>query len=420
MRYGLYNAAWALAAPAGALWLRTHARHRELSDRFHPPAPVLDAPVWVHACSVGEVTTAKPILAALRRRFPEIPLLLTTSTVAGRALAREACAEYPLTWCPFDAPGSVRRFLDHVRPRALVLIETELWPNLLRECSRRGTPAILVNGRVSDKHYPRYLRFRGLFREALRHLTLAGVQTPLYAERLRALGADPAIVRVTGNTKFDAVATVVDARTRARLRLENGFPPECPVLVFGSTRPGDESLAAACWRTLRGQAGLRLVVAPRHLERLDEALAPFAGEAILWRSAVKAGRAPAGERVFFLDTVGELAAFYSMASIAVVGGSWYPGVNGHNPLEPAALGVATVFGPYMSNFPEPAKALVQARGAIQVQRPEDLEPTLKRLLADTTEQHCYGTRARKAVLDNRGAVERNVDLIQEALRMKAS
>lgn len=414
--YGAYNVLWAIASPAGKLWLRHHAEHRALLARFRPPEISIDAPLWVHACSVGEVNTAKAILAALRARFPGQPILLTTATVSGYAQAQKVCGDFPVAWCPFDAARPVRRFLDRLRPRLLALIETELWPNMLRECHRRNIPVVLLNGRISEKHFSRYQRFHAFFEKALGHLSLAGMQNESYAQRLVSLGADPAVVRVVGNTKFDAVATEMDARGRARLRAENGFSPDQPVLIFGSTRPGDEAIAARCWQVLREEyPALRLIVAPRHLDRLAEAMAPFEEESLIRRSEIRAGRLPAGERILVLDTMGELTAFYAIASVAVVGGSFSATVNGHNPLEPAALGVPAVFGPFMGNFPDPAKILLQARGAIQVENPEELPGVLRRLLADATERHCYGTRARKAVLDNRGATERCVDLVQELL-----
>ena len=417
MTHFLYNTVLAVASPFIALWLRGHPRYRDLNARFDPPVPRLDArPLWVQACSVGEVNTARPIVAALQERFPGVPVLLTSSTLTGRDLARQACPHLPTTWFPFDTRGAVRRFLDKAHPRALVLVETELWPNVLYESRRRGIPVVLVNGRLSDKHYPRYRQFRLFFGPVFQQLSAVGAQNAAYQQRFISLGVDPRAIRATGNTKFDGVATAVDVRTRTRLKVENGFPADHPILLFGSTRPGDEALAAACWGALRAEMpNLHLVVAPRHLERLDEAIASF-DEPVIRRSQIRAGRKPAGERIFVLDTLGELVSFYSIATVAVVGGSFYPGVNGHNPLEPAALGVPTVFGPYMSNFMDPARVLLAAKGAIQVSGPEDLCAALDRLLADPAEQRRLGTRARRAVLAHRGAIARNVDLIEAVLK----
>ena len=412
MVYAAYNSLLRLAAPLGALWLRRSPKHRLLLARFRPPVPAMDGPaLWVHACSVGEVNTARPILEALRKRFPGLPLLLTVSTASGYDLAHKTITGAHVTWLPFDTRPALRNFLREAKPRALALIETELWPNTLRECRRHGVPAIVINGRLSDKHYTRYRRHRWFFRPVFRQLAAAGVQNEEYAQRFTSLGLPAQRVTVTGNTKFDGVTTAVSPKIRSRLRAENGFHPGHPLLLFGSTRPGDEALAAEIWAQLRDAfPELRIAVAPRHLDRIGEAIAPF-HESILRRSQVKAGQRPGEERVFFLDTVGELVHFYAIASIAVVGGSFHPGVNGHNPLEPAALGIPTVFGPFMSNFPDPARVLVEARGAIQLCSPGELLPALRELLFAPEEGRQLGTRGRKAVLDNQGAIQRNVDLI---------
>ena len=337
MTYLLYDIVTSLALPFGAAWLGLARRHRPLLRRFAPVVPSFSRrPIWVHACSVGEVGAARPILAAMRGRWPDVPILLTTATVTGNALAESACADVARTWFPFDHRVVVSRFVGRLRPRALVLIETEVWPNVLREASKRGIPSVVVNGRLSDKHFARYLRHASLFRTVFGQISAAGMQNAEYAGRIVALGMGAEAVRVTGNTKFDGVRTEVASATLALIRESNGFGPDQPLLLFGSTRPGDEVLAAACWRTLRDEfPSLGLVVAPRHLDRLGEALAPF-DEPVIRRSEIRDGRAPAGERVLFLDTMGELADFYAAATVAVIGGSFYSGVDGHNPLESAA------------------------------------------------------------------------------------
>jgi len=335
-------------------------------------------------------------------------------------LAQATCSGFPITWFPFDHPAAVRRFFDAVRPSALVLIETELWPNVVREAGIRKVPVIIVNGRISDKHFPRYQRFHFFFKKVFQGITAAGVQSRRYAERLAILGVDPSRITITGNTKFDAVTAVVDSEKQNQIRAECGFAADAPVLLFGSTRPGDEALAAECWKSLREKfPTLRLVVAPRHLDRIEEALAPFA-EPVRRRSEILAGRIPAGERVFFLDTLGELNSFYALATVAVVGGSFYPGVNGHNPLEPAALGVPAVFGPYMSNFAEPSQVLLDAHGAVQVAAPEDLLAVLQDLLDDSQKRSVIGENGRAAVVENQGAIVRTVELIASLLNKAQS
>jgi 3-deoxy-D-manno-octulosonic-acid transferase len=415
--YLLYDIATSLAAPVGATYLYFSTKHRPLLARFAPSADAAGAaPVWIQACSVGEVAVAKPIITALAARRPDLPILLTASTSTGHAQAEAlAGGQVQAAWFPFDHRVCVNRFVKRVAPRALVLLETELWPNALRIAARAGVPTVILNGRVSDKHYPRYLRHRRFFASVIRHVTAAGMQNGEYAERLASLGLEPARLHVTGCTKFDGVATSIDAQASRALRDENGLGTTGPVVLFGSTRSGDEALAADCWRVLREAfPESRLVVAPRHLERVEEAVAAF-DEPVLRRSEVKAGRKPQGERVLVVDTMGELVSFYGCATLVVIGGSFFPGVNGHNPLESAALGVPTVFGPYMRNFSDPARVLVDGDGARQVARAEDLSGVLRGLLSESDERQRMGRLGREAVLANQGAISRSLDLLDAVL-----
>ena len=414
MSYFLYNLALAAAEPAARLWLARHPEHAALRGRFAPEVPPLpERPVWVHACSVGEINTARPLIRALRGRYPGAPVLLTTSTAAGRALADKGVEDAAAAWLPFDRAPAVRRFIAEARPLALVILETELWPNLLREARRAGVPVVIANGRISPKRLPRYRRWRRVLAPVFRQVSAVGAQNAAYADLFTELGVAPEAVQVTGNLKFDAVRTEVDPRTLLELRLACGFGPETPILLFGSTRPGDEGLAADCWRTLSPEfPQWRLVVAPRHLQRVDEAVRALGREDCTLRTeTLKPGRR-AETRVLVLDTLGELGAFYGLAEVAVIGGSFFPGVDGHNPLEPAALGVATVYGPHMRNFPEASEALLEHAGAVQVSGPGALEGALRRLLADAHERRALGTRGRRAVLGRQGASEATAALVR--------
>lgn len=412
-----YNALWAVARPLGSVYLANSAKNAALRPRLAPEVPPSSQPpIWIHACSVGETGVARTLAAALKRELAGQPLLFTVSTPTGMEQAQRQLAPLGgLTWCPFDAPGIVRRFLKAARPRMLVLIETEIWPNLQREAERAGIPVVLVNGRLSEKHFHRYQRAARLFAPAFARLTVAAMQDETTRDRILALGAHPDHVCITGNMKYDAVTTTVDAAVRTRIRAHHGIPGDAPILLFGSTRPGDEALAATCWDTLKDEIpALHLVVAPRHLDRIDEALAPFK-EPVLRRSTLAKGTLPAGQRIHCVDTHGELTNFYAAASVAVIGGSFSEEVQGHNPLEPAALGIPTLFGPHMGNFAEPAAALCDAQGAISVHGPGDLLPQLNRLLQNAAERRHIGTRARKAVLDRQGATQRNLRIIRELL-----
>ncbi len=410
-----YNTVLTLAAPIAAAGLVFSRRHAPLLGRFRPKAgPFPARPLWVHACSVGEVNAARPLLKAAAERWPTIPILLTVSTVTGREQAENVPGATQTAWFPWDLPWSVRGFLRRVQPRALVLLETELWPNVLRETARAGVPVMLASGRLSDKHYASYQRWGGVLRPLLPSLC-AGMQNPAYAERLIALGAAADNVRVTGNIKFDLELAPMTEDERQALRQAHGFGVDDLILLFGSTRPGDEALAAHCFSVLKpSYPNLALVVAPRHVQRAEEVLRILEGP-VLRRSAVKGGQSPCGERILLVDTLGELSRFYGIADIAVIGGSFYPGVEGHNPLESAAQGVPTVFGSYMRNVADLAQALTAVQGACAVSGPDALPGVLKELLANPAQRAAMADRGRAAIETGRGAIRRTLDLIEPLL-----
>lgn len=416
--YTLYRCITTVLTPVAHAWLRVHPRHKALADRLAPTLPHFDTPpVILHACSVGEYNTAMPILKALQEKLGEVPVLLTLSTPTAFALAQEKTPDIPMAYFPLDLPGSVRYFLDMLMPRAMVQVETEIWPNIFVEAGRRNIPIVIVNGRISDKHFPRYMRYKKALQPVLQAVTSVGVQNQRYAERFTALGCLPDRVHITGNTKFDAVTTTVPDEQLSAFRVSCGITKESsPIIVFGSTRPGDEALAAACWKKVIAQyPNAYMIVAPRHPDRADEIADCFMDVPLLRRSQLKAGGMPNGEKVLLLDTFGELQLAYACADIAVVGGSFYPGVNGHNPLEPAGLGIPTVFGPYMSNFEEAAQVLLEAQAAIQVDAPESLASCMLDLLKDKTRQDTLCKNAQEVIISNQGATQRNVELVLEVL-----
>ncbi|MCC6487622.1 MAG: 3-deoxy-D-manno-octulosonic acid transferase [Candidatus Hydrogenedentes bacterium] len=412
----LYDIATTAAAPLAAGYLLLSSKYRPLLGRFRPPFPRPAAPpLWLQACSVGEAAVAATLLRSLRARWTDLPLHLTVSTVAGRTRAEELAPGTPISWFPVDQRLVVRDFLARMNPRMLVLVETEIWPNTIRLARQQGIPVVLVNARISDKHYPRYLRWRRLFEPAFARVTAAGAQSDVHAERLVSLGVPSAAVTVTGNTKFDGVTTQVDPALQVSLKRECGLLQRSPIVVFGCTRPGDEQLAAAVWESLkRAWPDAGLVVAPRHIERTPE-IARYFNEPVLLRSRCKNAPPSGDARILILDTLGELISFYSLADVAVVGGSFYPGVNGHNPLEPAALGVATVFGPFMSNFADPARVLIGCDGAAQVSDADALQRSLLALLADAGWRARLAHNAREAIAQNHGATDRTLDLIGDIM-----
>ena len=418
----VYDMATTAAVPPGALWLLCSSRHRRLLGRFAPvPPPFEGRPIVLQACSVGEVTAAVPIVAAMGKRWPELPVLLTVSTVAGRMLAQDLGFSSHLSWFPFDHRWSVSLFLRRLNPCLIALLETELWPNLLLAARRRDIPIALLNGRLSDKHFDTYHRFASAIRPVLAGLRLAAMQNEEYAERIATLGVPEEVIHISGPTKLDGTRTSVPQDLCDRTRAEIGLPKEAPVLLFGSTRSGDEQLVARCWVCLRQEfPDLRLIVAPRHKDRIPDMRGVFKEEVLLRSDEPGAKGGLREARVLLLDTFGELPTFYAIATVAVIGGSFFPGVNGHNPLESAALGIPTLFGPFMRNFIDAATLLTGVGGACQVSNPDQLLGELRRLLRGGPAVEAMAERGRRAVLDNQGAVEKTLDLLAPLLRQEPS
>ncbi|QJA06631.1 3-deoxy-D-manno-octulosonic acid transferase [Thermosulfurimonas marina] len=319
--------------------------------RFRPPeAGPVD--LWMHAASVGELRVAEALLAALASRGASPRVALTLQTESARRLAQRRNLPAQVFSAPWDGPRTVVRTLEILRPRVLVLLETELWPNLLAEALRREIPVCVVNGRLSDRSFPRYLALRRLFRPLLERLTFVGAISPLDRERFLALGAPPERVEVVGNAKYDLLVAEkerVDLEgLSARLRLREGEK----VVVFGSMRGGEESLVREVVRQLAAREEVRFVVAPRHLERVSsfkKALEDL-GLSLEFFSRHR----PA--RIVLVDEIGPLFGLYGLATAAVVGGSFVP-KGGQNPVEPAVWGVPTLFGPHMENFREEVRRL---------------------------------------------------------------
>jgi 3-deoxy-D-manno-octulosonic-acid transferase len=374
-----------------------------------------DRSVWIHAVSVGEVLAARPLLPALRERFPGHRLFLSTTTMTGNAVAKRSILGVDgLLYVPFDFPHPVRQALEVLNPSLLVLMETELWPNLVHEARRRGTRIALVNGRISPRSFPRYERVRRFLSPVLSEIDLFLMQGEAHAERIRALGAPADRVQVTGNLKFDAVEPGRVPERLARL-LQGGASPR-PLWVAGSTVGGEEELVLSAFHRVRERVPqARLLVAPRHPERfaLVPPLVEAAGFRCLRRSALDPAAWRDGE-VLLLDTLGELAQVYALASVVFVGGSLVPS-GGHNILEPAVAGKAVVVGPHMENFQEIADQFRSESAMVQVASPDELAREVSALLLDEGRRRGLGERARELVGRNRGAVRRTTDALSSLL-----
>jgi len=371
-----------------------------------------DESIWVHAVSVGEVLTARPLITDLRRYYPHLKILLSTTTLTGQQLARRDVRDVDgVFYFPFDWAFAVRRTLDVVRPKLFLMVETEIWPNLLRECRRRGVKTVLVNGRVSFRSYPRYRLVRSLFKHVLKDIDLFCVQDDEAAQRLLALGASPDHLQLTGSLKFDALDASL---TKGRGRVLRFFRMSSnrQVIIAGSTLKGEEKAVVRAFNRIRsGGSSALLVLAPRHPERFDhvERLCRHEGLAVVRRSNLPIDSEPRADAVV-LDTVGELAELYQIATVVFVGGSlssW----GGHNILEPAVFGRPIIFGPFMQNFSEIAETFLRNEAAVQVQNEHEFTEAVVNLMADPVYRARLGAGARALVEANRGAKDKTIEAI---------
>jgi 3-deoxy-D-manno-octulosonic-acid transferase len=415
--YALYSAVLGMGLlaylPAFLVRRRRAGYRRNLGQRLGrlgeglPPEPRC----WVHAVSVGESAAAVPLVEGIRRRWPELGIVVSTITPTGARIVGERLAGTAVhRYFPIDLPGPVRRALDAARPRFFIAIETELWPNFLRALARRRIPAMIANGRISDRSFRRYRWVRGLMRRVLADVSVFAMQTDEDARRIIALGAPPSRVVVTGNLKSDLLPEAAGddpAGWRARLHLGAG----ARLWIAGSTHRGEEAVVLDAFLRARSRCPeLALLLAPRHPERAGEVEALIRERGLLAarRSRLPADGAPGA--VIILDTVGELAALYALAEIVFVGGSLVP-IGGHNVLEPAMRGKPVLVGPHMSNFREGAELLQRSGGGLVVKDAPELERELARLLEDRDLARRMGDAAREAFAGRQGAVSATLDLV---------
>jgi 3-deoxy-D-manno-octulosonic-acid transferase len=421
----LYLLAVYLATPVVSvvyLWrgLRDRSYWHNFGERFGGGAPQPPGGVWLHAVSVGEVQACAALVNALQQRYPQLPLTVTTFTPTGAARARALFGDRAqVRYLPFDLPGAVRRFFERVQPRLAVIFETELWPNLYRECGRRRVPLVLASARLSARSVDRYRRLGALLRDTLAHTAVVAAQGQADAARFSALGADPAGMHVTGNLKFD-FEPPPDTRARGA-QLRRRYAPDRPLWVAGSTHGGGEEQAVleAQRRQRAAEGRALLVLAPRHPPRFAEVAQWLTQAGVSFERRSHATDAGAADcEVLLLDSLGELLDFYAAADVAFVGGSLVP-VGGHNLLEPAALGVPILTGPHTFNGAEIANLLI-ARGAAEVVHDgAQLATRLAALLADPQARERMGAQGRASVAGNRGALTKLLALIEPLLAAEA-
>ncbi len=415
LAYAAYDVAGAamlaLAVPA-LPWLWHRGLLAGVGQRLGriPPLPRGAAPLWLHAASVGETLAALPLLQALRSRgLGGAPLLVSNTTLTGRALARREIAPQVSTLLPIDPLRIVDRALRQVRPGVLLIVETEIWPGLLRAADRAGAGIAVVSGRMSDRTHRRYAAAAPLFRGALGLVDVFCMQTDEDAARVRDLGAPASRVHVTGNLKAAAAE-------------RSGPPPvegiaERPVVVAASTQPGEEAFVLDAAAELWGEHGdLLLVLAPRRPERFDEVASLVEERKISFvRRSHGTARIDSDVRVLLLDTLGELAGFYPRACAAFVGGTVAP-IGGHNVLEPATAGAAVSFGPNLDNVRPAARALVDAGGGFEVAAATDLAAHWRAMLGSQEVARLAGARAREVAAQRAGVVAATMAQVEPLLQ----
>ena len=431
MRWWIYQILFAVAYVAMLpKFLFRMARRGGYADRFADrfgryPADVSDRlkemagdAVWIHAVSVGEVSVAAEIMNALRKESPAIRFVLSTTSSTGWMQAQKAVSSVDeVLYCPLDFPPCVRRALDTVRPRAFILTETEIWPNLIRACHNRGIPLFLVNARVSDRSAPGYRRLRFWFGPALRCFARIYAQSRLDAGRLIDAGASPATVEIAGSMKFDAARRNPAVESRiADYLAKCGLDCGHIMLLGGSTWPGEDRMLMELYLKLRNEfTNLRLAIVPRHFEKADavEENARSLGLGVLRKSrspvpgADDAAAFSGGRAIVLADTTGELAGFYARADMAVVGKTFLDGEpGGQNMIEPCLCGCATVVGPHTENFRPVMSDLLDAGALVQVANPEEMEEQLRRWLSESGEREAQRNRAASAVAARGGVAGR--------------
>jgi 3-deoxy-D-manno-octulosonic-acid transferase len=381
--------------------------------------------VWIHCVSVGETQAARPLIEGIREQYPNHRIAVSTITLTGQNLAREVFKHdaAKVFYFPFDWRWVVRRALKSINPDTVLVMETEIWPGFLRECKRQQIPVAIVNGRLSEKSFRRYRLIRSFMKRVLSSLDLAIMQTETDAERLCALGMNPARTLVSGSLKFDVRTTpTIDSLTvqfRDRFQLDD----HSPLILAASTHDPEEVIILNSLRQVISRSGLkpRLVIAPRHPERFSEVADLLKASGFRWaRRTALPNPGDAQAEVILLDSIGELHSVYSLAAIVFVGGS-IANAGGHNILEPAAVGVPVIVGPHTHNFKSIVETFVNANAIAQLPQTSDsaaivaLANLIAEWLADPNTRHEIGARGLNLMAQNRGAAERTLQSLQSLL-----
>ncbi len=428
--FWLYNVLWLLAFPGVILYL---ALRRSLTGKYRQnlgprlgvglkglTRPISGEVIWVHALSVGEVLSVVSLVHTLRKQFPDYKILITTTTESGQQVARQKLTSLDchFLYMPLDFWWLMHRTVKSIGASLFVLVETDLWPNLFWCLAREGTPIILVNGRVSDRSLPHYRLWRSFFSRAFNNINVFSMQSQEDGRRMRMLGVEAAKIQVTGNLKFDQPMAKSAVQEREELVRELEWTQPSATWVAGSTHPGEEDIILRVYSRLRQEfSDLCLILVPRNQQRFEEVfkLASQSGWQTLLRSQLPAGEGRGAQvDVLILDTIGELARFYSLGDFAFVGGSLVP-IGGHNPLEAVQRGLPVVFGPHMENFRDIAAILTESGGGFQISDENKLFGQLRAWLTEPAATKEQVQKAQRALQPHQGAVARNLEVIRSIL-----
>ena len=376
-------------------------------------------PVWIHAVSVGEVLTVKNFIDKFLKEYPERKIVLSTTTRTGNEIAKKVIDNrVSRFYFPLDFTWVVRRVTNFINPLAFVIVETEIWPNLIIELSKRNVPIALINGRISEKSFAGYKKIKFLFGAILKKINLFCMRTKSDAERIKALGAREENVRITGNMKFDTELSGRDNPATGIKRSDLGLSQSDMLIVAGSTHNGEEKMLLDIYKRLAEKfEKLRIVIAPRHIDRARniKKLAEEMGyEGILLSSFKEKENRISKNSIFILDTLGELKSLYSLATVVFMGGSLIKR-GGHNIIEPATFGKPVVFGHYMFNFQDTARSFLEGGAAVEVRDKEELLGTLDALLGDEKKRTNLGRNAMELLEKSKGATETNISQIKSLI-----
>ena len=398
-----------------------------LRQRLGSVPPVNGKPViWLHCVSVGETQAARPLAQRLKQQFPHHALVVSTITRTGQNLARDVFRNQAASvfYFPFDWRWTARRALKTINPDAVLIMETELWPNFLRECKARQIPVALVNGRISRQSFRRYKLITFFLHRVLSSLSIAVMQSETDAERLSELGMSKERLFTAGNLKFDAEVAGGLAEKTEEIRTRFGLETATPLILAASTHSNEEEIILDSVNQLGSSTSIRLMIAPRHPERFKEVAALIQQSGLSWTRRTNPPDAnDTNATVILLDTIGELPATYELAEIVFVGGSIVD-KGGHNVLEPAASGVAVVTGAHTHNFQAIVEQMHEANAIVQLPPLErgatgdEVAHVFSKLLADPAEREELGRRAKQLVINNQGAANKTIELIAPLISSK--